>query len=654
MASLFECLLKTMPFAAVEEYASANHKSFADLTAAEVGQFVTLLPENQGFYVELPSVDPAVDRDSQPLWAFSYTTAHPAEVGSIYCRVHDADYVGHHVADRVAWGLEEPGGQLDPEIRVRFQAGGEVRLALTAEYLLWAFKVNRGHLPEDASILWRLESNLDTSIVAVFLFDIDPATGQVKKTDFENVQDPKRREELREMSRAVKELGSVPDATADPPKGDEKRPARLSAVEGDIWGVRVLRGADFWPEHPEGGTSNCRQPAGIDGSVGDTVDIHTEPARLMVVFSFTTCCERADFEPGGMVGFARCYPHLLVSATVPLALIDASAHIDRPKTMSKWHEDDRDMNASCCKPPYDGWTQDIGSLLVTDANRDANALVPLPYWSNMFYYYMVDPYLREGSKRYHVVRLDRRDARQSAVPLARREVVLKTAVLELGSGEPSDEDGIVRKEARQGMFDSIHMAPRLRLMHVSRVIDGTSFNSARYPAEDRAAWHFDDIAMAPFCAHDCLHFHWRWGTTAERRWTKGWDAGGPYRLDGAPLVPIEQDVWVRFRGRASITYHVNAVNPQPYEGWHVLMHHGFGYAVAIQAQFKAGMAMDAVDATSQVYFLAPDGDLVEATASTSAYYWKARYAYSIIDGRAVPRERLSFASEDLLNQAMDL
>ncbi|MFO0587298.1 MAG: type VI secretion system tip protein TssI/VgrG [Polyangiaceae bacterium] len=485
------------------------------------------------------------DREMQPLWAFSYDPARPAEVGSVYCRVHDADYVGHQVADRIAWGLEEPGGLHKPEVRVQFQAGGEVMLPLTKEHVLWAFRVNRGSLPEDGSILWRLQANLDTSIVAVFVFDIDPTTGQVLKTDFEKVHDPKLRDELREMSRAVKELGTVPDSNTDPPRGDGQPDHPLPSIEGDIWGVRALRGADFWPEHSEGGTNRCAQPGGIDGAVGDTVDVDTEPARVMVVFSFATCCERADFEPGAVVGFARCYPHLLVSATVPVELVSASAHIDRPETLSRWHEDERDMSASCCKPPYDGWTQDIGSLLVTDANRDVNAVVPLPYWSNMFYYYMVDPYRREGTRKYHIVRLDRRDRRDSAVPLVRREVVIKPAAVGLGYSDPPEEECIVRKQPRQGMFDNVHMAPRLRLMHVSAVIDNTAFNFPRYPIEDRSRWRLDDIVMAPFCAHDCLHLHWRWGATAGRKWTKGWDASGPCRVDGAPLVPPDQDVWER-------------------------------------------------------------------------------------------------------------
>lgn len=659
MPSLWELLSRTMPFWAQQAEAKLNKRQPHELTSAEVRRNVTLLPEQAAFYVELPNIHPEIPREDQRLWAFTYSTARPAEVGSVYCRVHDADYVGHHVAERIAWGLEDPGGLLRQEIRVKFQSGVDLRFPLTSEYLLWAFRVRGGLIRDWPSTLWQLTSRLDTSIVAVFLYDIDPATGQLTKTDFEKVQDPRLREDLREMSRAVKELGSVADNPVEPLESEEDDPVPPPPPEQEGWGTRVLRGSDFWPDPAEQGTTAPAVPVGIGGVVGQSVDIHTEPARVLVVFSFTTCCERADFEPGAMVGFARCYPHLLVSSTAPIALIEGSAHIDRPQALSKWHEKDRDMSASCCKPPHDGWTPQIGSLLVTDANDNPNTVspFPLPFWSNMFHYYMVDPFLKEGSRRYHVVRTDRRDARDSVVPLVRREVVWLAGEADDPEGAAM-EKGIVRKEARQGMFDNIHMAPRLRLMNVTEVGDTDPHHliQPRFPIDDRTKWHLDDIAMAPFCAHDCLHLHWRWGTTAETKWSLGWDSTGPYRVAGAPMVPKEQDVWVWFRGRASITYHVNATKPQPCDGWHVLMHHGFGYAVAVLDSWpwQAGAAMFAVDGSSRVYFLDSAGEVVWASHSTAVYYWTARYAYSIIDGKAVPRERLSFPSEDRLNEAIDL
>lgn len=320
------------------------------------------------------------------------------------------------------------------------------------------------------------------------------------------------------------------------------------------------------------------------------------------------------------------------------------------------------MKASCCKPPHDGWTEEIGALLVTDANENPHIVspVPLPFWSNMFYYYIVDPYFREAGRKYHVVRTDRPDRRDSGVPLVRREIAWVVSDPEENEGpafeEAAQQAGIVRKEPRQGMFDNVHLAPRLRLMNVKEVGDTTPKHliQPRYPIEDRAEWHLDDIVMAPFCAHDCLHMHWRWSAIADKPWSLGWDATGPHRAAGAPMVPLGHDVWLRFRRRNAITYHVLTTNAQPTLDWHVLLHHGFGFAVAISDKSNFGMAMFAIDGAAHVYFIKEGQPWLFANESTSAYYWMARFAYRIVDDKAVPRERLSFPSADLLQQAIDL
>lgn len=696
MPNPFELLLTTMPFAgAMESVTVAGLKSVAQLSAAEVRRRVLLLEDGASIHVELPALDVGLPLGSQPLWAFTYSTSRPAEVSDLYCRVRDADNVGHHVADRVAWGLEAGYEPFKSEVRVKLAAGADLRLPLTRDFLLWAFRVRGGYIPEDHSKLWRLASELDTSIVAVLAYDIDPATGQITKTDFDKVRDPALREDLQEMSRAVKELlgggwpsdvpehlrgvegsdagGNLqpppPDVDLDPesvlpaptsnedePEGPVETPA--GAGPEPPWGQRVLRGDLFPVQEGAAAAGAPAAPMGVSGEVGESVDVETEPARLLVVFSFTTCRERADFEPGGIVGFARCYPHLMLATTVPVESVEGSAHIDRPRVLSKWPEGERDLSASCCKPPYDGWTQEIGSLLVTDVNENPNFPEPLPYWPNMFFYHIVDPFLRHGQKKYHVVRTDRGVARDSDTPLVHRRV----AGPDFGTGnkgyllpeEAERYNGKVRKEPRQGAFDNIHMAPRLRLMNVHQVADGSSWNSTRHSIEDRKAWHLDDIAMAPFCAHDCLHLHFRWGRFATKKQSLGWNATGPYAEAGAPQVPPEQDVWVWFRARASLTYHVLATSPRFIDGWHTLMHHGFGYAVSIQAAILHWLAVTGVDHFSNVWFIAPDGDIVEAQASTAAYYWKARYGYEVVDGEARPFERLSWASEADLEEAMDL
>ena len=120
------------------------------------------------------------------------------------------------------------------------------------------------------------------------------------------------------------------------------------------------------------------------------------------------------------------------------------------------------------------------------------------------------------------------------------------------------------------------------------------------------------------------------------------------------MVPLGHDVWLRFRRRNAITYHVLTTNAQPTLDWHVLLHHGFGFAVAISDKSNFGMAMFAIDGAAHVYFIKEGQPWLFANESTSAYYWMARFAYRIVDDKAVPRERLSFPSADLLQQAIDL
>jgi hypothetical protein len=96
----------------------------------------------------------------------------------------------------------------------------------------------------------------------------------------------------------------------------------------------------------------------------------------------------------------------------------------------------------------------------------------------------------------------------------------------------------VAKKDRQGDYDNTHA-------HAKVATDGCG----------NVAIH------APFCAHSCVHLHWRWGGIAadsasgDRGWQfKGWEKGGvrstsrytalfraqAHRLAGAPLIPPNQ------------------------------------------------------------------------------------------------------------------
>ncbi len=650
MASLFEMLLDTMPFAAaVRGMVWKFGKRFDECEAHEAREFITLLAPDASLDVDLPEVNADLATDEQPLWAFSHSGSDPAAVRAVFCRVHDADYVGHCVAEKIEWGLEDPVGSFQKAARVTFASGGEVLLPLSTDYVFSKWQIRGGVIAENESALWQLRSNLDSSLVVVFAYDLDPVTGEIQRLDTDRVQDPKLREELKKAQQASRELmGGVFDSRSEVPDGapEPAPPPDTGDVKwNEAWGTIMLKGDLFPVGREPHGAPQGSTPQGVTGVVGTVSELITEPARILVVFSFATCCQRADFEPGGMVGFARCYPHLLVSASVPIKKVEASARIDRPHRLVTWHESDRDMTASCCKPGHDGWSPEIRGLIVTDANGDTSPLSqpgltpPLPFWSNMFAYQVVDPYRALGPEKIHVVRSDRPHARSDEGIAVHREIVAG-----------SDVEG-VEKEPFQGEFDNVHIAPRLKLQHVSEVIVADSWK-VRFSVSDRKKWHLDEIAMAPFCAHDCLHLHWRWARTATSKWTLGW-GGGPYETPGAPMVPRGQDVWVWFRSDHQLTYHVVAPPSSSASLWTVLMHHGFGHAVAIEAWLMTALAMQSVASLSGYHF--DDGmQSVLPTESTAVYYWMARYDVKVEDGEARPVERLHWDSEEALRAARDL
>ncbi|MEO1255790.1 MAG: hypothetical protein AAFY41_13045 [Bacteroidota bacterium] len=116
------------------------------------------------------------------------------------------------------------------------------------------------------------------------------------------------------------------------------------------------------------------------------------------------------------------------------------------------------------------------------------------------------------------------------------------------------------KVSRQGVFDNIHIAPTMNY-------------------KGKKAY------MAPICHHDCLHIHWRWGEEFPDRHTKGWDANGPYRVAGAPHVPVNQKVTItadgsKFVYEAKANYAATSSNTNS-EQWQIFMHHGISYLTGL-------------------------------------------------------------------------
>ena len=152
-------------------------------------------------------------------------------------------------------------------------------------------------------------------------------------------------------------------------------------------------------------------------------------------------------------------------------------------------------------------------------------------------------------------------------------------------------DGLaVTKLPGQGAFDNIHIA--------QKVIFESVLKDKRW-----ANTHPDRVSMAPFCAHDCMHTHWRWGDAGSSdRWIKGWSNGFPYSKSGSPLVPENQEVEVKLvaggapRAFPGINAATFIASPNGFEyaatahdvdmlAWQYFYHHGSGYAVHMERSF---------------------------------------------------------------------
>jgi len=302
---------------------------------------------------------------------------------------------------------------------------------------------------------------------------------------------------------------------------------------------------------------------------GDVIEI--VPLRLIVCIALGCAAERNNFEPAGVLSAARLHPHTMVMANMPLESIEASIVIKRPSARAP----DPDHPEACHMTGGETMDPNISAGLYTDRNDEHSLPVPqLPTWDNIFDYYDTQPQLGHEFK---VV--------ESSRPHRNRENAVETFV-----GIPDTRpDSVVMqyaprsitKVARQGEFDNLHLAPKMRVP--SEVL-------ANHPA---FAQTMSSIAMAPFCIHDCLHTHWRWGITGfDRKHLRGWagtadDIGDPHQVAGAPMVPPNQDVTVSLLSPSSFRYSAKASQTQP-SVWQAVMHHGSAYAISLSSEFAAG------------------------------------------------------------------
>jgi hypothetical protein len=318
------------------------------------------------------------------------------------------------------------------------------------------------------------------------------------------------------------------------------------------------------------GLDNLMQPCtAVSGGTFQTVRTNgrgneTVPLRVLVVLGLGCAGERKDFEPGGVLGAAKIIPHFMVMANYALRDITATITQARPARTAHTTMDGERMEA------------EFHAGLWTDSNDNRYGPPEMPYWQAIFDYFWVDPQTRLPMQM--VKRSAPRREISGMLQVLHDDVVAGPG----GSGYAGStyRPRTVVKLERQGEFDNLHIAPRMLL---------PTALASKYPR----SWPIQSVAMAPFCVHDCLHTHWRWGNpyfplffgSGANKWVKGWSRGvgsrlgQPYRETGAPMVPHNQDVTVELLTPSSFRYTAQAQAPAAGD-WQVIMHHGSGYAMS--------------------------------------------------------------------------
>jgi hypothetical protein len=280
------------------------------------------------------------------------------------------------------------------------------------------------------------------------------------------------------------------------------------------------------------------------------------PARYVVAFELVTCREDNTYVPPGAIGFARMFPLVWVMASENLQRVETQVTIQRPKH-GMTHGD----------PTMDS---EVIALVTADANQDHVPIVPddkhIPYWQDFFEYYDTDPATtfaaREPEPFDHILQ---RTGEVTMVDARHRQKrVIEKCVFRLGFGLSPDRRviGDSVKSPGQGQFDNVHLAPRMRLDFVQ--------------GGERVS--LEDIAMAPFCIHDCLHMHARWSAMHRDKHLLGFDGFRPFAQAGAPAVPPNQTVFASFPDRRTLRYRAVADAVDAGE-WQCFLHHGFAYVI---------------------------------------------------------------------------
>jgi len=410
----------------------------------------------------------------------------------------------------------------------------------------------------------------------------------------------------------------------------------------------VLDEENFMPDPGAVGTGSA--------TAGQTCEVRVCGLRVMAFVSLVCCKERRDFFEGDVVGIGRFYPHMMIMANRSLKRVVGRVRYERPKVVT-------------CEPPllslpadidtnqhattgggfqHPGMRREIGTILLSDTNEARQiASIPVlpisPFWDDLF-----DNF--EYEVKTDLVTVVRPDLGERTLPNA-----VKTF-----RGTPFLKAYVardVRRVPRQGAFDNLHVAPRMRPVDAS----GTLVRPPGPP------YHAEKVLMAPFCEHDCVHTHWRWGEFLKGPIAMGWSSdivdrkvpGKPCSKPGAPLVPDNQTVQIRVENASTFEYQAVAEGktlaersgPIPAGTYTIINHHGSGYALFLDPTLVTELGA----AVSAAILLKNEPVLVSAPKDNMALiYWHLRFSGSTtLIGPDEVHERLQYGDSNARRSLRD-
>jgi hypothetical protein len=402
---------------------------------------------------------------------------------------------------------------------------------------------------------------------------------------------------------------------------------------------------------------------------------------ICVVLSLVCMQERPDFDPGGAVGMGRFYPHFMIMSNKGIGgenRIAATISVTRPDR-SGYHGSFMNPGGQPRIMQHAYMDPVVLPLMITEPNVargvDPMNRLTLPYWDLMFDYFLPIDYrggvmgLLPRNQQTRVV--DRRHAGPrtiqgilqhldyskllnqamapavvlpppiSALGVMAAQILLSRPSLQqvmfgnvLTLVQPHVTQGhflprvkvALLKLPGQGTFDNVHMAPRMR----ADAVIGTK--PMADPKWQSSLDTLDTIVMAPFCEHDCMHTHWRWGAAfrdhpaaLNQLPLRGFDASGeprftgagkPYQVVGNSMVPLNQNLDISFGSNQQLVYSAQISDVAP-GVWQPVYHHGSAYALGFSS------------AGSVLHSAARLG--IGGSSEDSELYWNLRYQ-ATVDG----------------------